>query len=178
MTQAKERGELVPEGRGAHDTAAHLRAQIDPELWAQAFVFAFVRNPYDRAVSGFCFQRKDRAEPGKMMAWMDLLEKAGEKRAEKGLSWNPVTRSQWEYVDQAGGIDNQGVLGRFENLEEDLLRITKLAGIPMVGALPHLHMSESRRKLHYREFLDVEPEAKARIERLYARDLEQFGYTY
>ena len=62
-------------------------------------------------------------------------------------------------------------VGRFENLEADFKTICDKVGI--TASLPHINKSDRR---GYRDYYD--PETRDITARLYAEDIERFGYTF
>lgn len=62
-------------------------------------------------------------------------------------------------------------VGRFENIEEDFRAICRKVGI--TASLPHVNKSK---RTDYRDYYDAE--TRDLTARLYAEDIERFGYTF
>jgi hypothetical protein len=120
------------------------------------FLFAFVRNPYDRAVSLWAHQRREQITELGFYDWC---------KAFKTLGW-------LTYSPQARWLDGIEVnfLGRFENLHADFARLCDALHVHR-RALPHYNASLHR---DWRSYYDHETAAMVR--RQYARDWERFGY--
>jgi hypothetical protein len=122
------------------------------------FVFSFVRNPWDRAVS-FWFFRKYMCNMtiSEDLALKDFLLK------ERMLS------TQYSYVK---GFTNNSFIGRFENLQEDFDTICDKIGIPQ-QQLPHVNETNHK---HYTEYYD--DETREIVAEKYAKDIEMFNYKF
>ena len=62
-------------------------------------------------------------------------------------------------------------IGRFESLEDDFKKVSKMIGVQML--LPYVNAFDRK---HYRTYFgpgDVE-----KVRRIYKRDLEHFGYDF
>lgn len=130
------------------------------------FKFAFVRNPWDRAVSEFLFP--------------PLRELFGEC-----ASFREGLEVMTEWVDAGHGnhlrrqvdfLSAEGVrldfVGYFENLREDFQAVCRYIGIDRVD-LPHENWTDHR---PYWEYYDAE--TRNVVADLYAPDIEAFGYSF
>jgi hypothetical protein len=152
----KTGGTSVRTALGMGPIPYHVRAlwlrQRCPEAFNK-FSFAFVRNPWDRMVSYFYYQR--------------------------GYDWERHGRfdqvhmvQQVKFIMDEAGNPLVDFIGRFENLAEDFDTICGKIGIE-TPPLQHLNRSEHR---HYRECYD--DEAMQYVTDHFADDIARFGYSF
>jgi len=134
--------------------------KIHPQLKNDYFSFAFVRNPWDRAISDYFYFGGPK------------------KQSLKKFLLSPTHLDPSHSVPQYDFLkDNEGnmavdFVGRFENFENDFIYVCNhlnMAGLK----LPHIN---KRNKKHYTEYYD--DEAREIVEEKYARDIEYFGYKF
>lgn len=154
-----------------HLLARQIREEVGEDIFARYFKFSVVRNPWDRAVSQWRYMttRKDLPEffgigPDAPLA--DYLEAAA-------ASGHVQALPQWDFLHDTDGARLVDVIGRFETLAQDAAAIFERIGLTGV-ALPHAMKSE--RDADYRLYHDAR--SRALVERLYARDIEAFGYSF
>ncbi|MBC8002129.1 MAG: sulfotransferase family 2 domain-containing protein [Opitutaceae bacterium] len=141
-----------------------------------AFKFAFVRNPYDRAVSLFAYLKKLKfPEVPEAMTFTEFcltLERGAYPPVGlynyKGLSQCNLMLS-W-ITDRSGKIIADFV-GRYETLQKDFQTVCDTIGIK--ETIPHENKTEHR---PYQEYFD--PRTRAIIEKVYRKDLDAFGYSF
>lgn len=120
-----------------------------------AFLFAFVRNPYDRAVSLWAHWRRE----GGGLDFPAWCRRLGD------WHWRVRTpQARW-----LAGMD-LGFLGRFESLAADFGRLCDVLEIER-RPLPRLNAGEHR---PWRGYYDEGTAAIVQVH--YARDFERFGY--
>lgn len=137
---------------------------IDERFHRTAFKFCFCRNPYDRAVSHYCYARMKH--PDLLDPKYSFLEFTRMLETERIIRVKFRQQHTW-----IRGIDVD-FIGRYENLDEDVLAVAHRLG-KEVRAIPHINSSNHA---PYRQFYD--PESKERIEEFYAGDFERFGYGH
>jgi hypothetical protein len=157
--------DLARIGHG-HITLEQVRPYLKPEAWAGYFKFAFVRNPFDRFVS-YCsfitrevgaFERDPKAVMSHFLA----------KPPHDHILFQP----QHSFVTDAAGELLTDFIGRVEDMQKSYDEAAARIGIP-TAELDKVNASNRR---NYREYFDdnlIEGVAK-----LYARDLELFGYQF
>jgi chondroitin 4-sulfotransferase 11 len=152
------------------------------------FVFAFVRNPWDRLLS--CYKDKIGfgaiMEDGryndpktrslhlgrgfrKEMSFRDFVEavvRTPDKKANRHF------RSQHTFLTDGQGNLLPSYLGRFEDLHPDFAEVMERIGAPHVS-LPHVRRSQDA---DYRSYYDTA--LRDAVARRYARDIELFGYEF
>jgi hypothetical protein len=149
-----------------HLSLEQVRPYLPPEQFHSFFKFAFVRNPFDRFVS-YCafmtraeghFERDPHAVMRSMIAnppWQHVL-----------------FQPQHSFVANADGQLLTDAIGRVEEMQKSYDEITARIGIPR-AQLERVNPSNRR---NYRDYYD---EALVEgVARLYARDLELFGYEF
>src|SRR5262245_58601356 len=173
------RAALAPFGDGGsaaspdttHETLAALLAR-HPELVTH-FKFAFVRNPWERLVSFFCYARQRLAPTFPQFQRMDGLE-AMLRLIDRDTGWLcalHAVRPQSDYICGEDGARLADFVGRHEQLEADFARACRRIGISV--ALPRMNVS---RHDHYatcyngwsRDFVAAR----------YGRDIDEFGYAF
>ena len=135
--------------------------------------FAFVRNPWDRTLSGVHYRKKVGGSCYKNYTIKDYLNGFTTKtNCHDKLSINQHIRPQYEFVFDETGNNLMDFIGRFENLQEDFNVVCDKIGIPR-QELPHKNKSKHK---HYTEYYD--DETREIIAEKYAKDIEYFGYKF
>lgn len=160
-------------------------ASVDATLYKDHFVFCFVRNPFDRLVSWWNmmlhkghhndFSRYLLSRATSFSEFLDCTEIIHEEHPKERhsdlLYPKSIAFNQLDYITAADGSVAVNFIGRFESLEDDFKKVSKMIGVQM--SLPHVNAFNRR---HYRTYYgpgDVE-----KVRRMYKRDLEHFGYDF
>ena len=157
--------ELARIGHG-HISLAQLRPHMKPEDFTAFFKFAFVRNPFDRFVSYASFITRE----------VGHFDRDPQKTMRYFLANPPMDhilfRPQHEFVTDERGELLTDYVGRVEQMQQCYDEICARIGIPSAT----LDQVNSSRRGSYRDYYDqglIDGVAK-----LYARDLELFGYEF
>lgn len=152
-----------------HLLAAQIRQEVGDNVFRSYFKFAFVRNPWDRAVSQYAYMRTrpdlrafiGMGEEDEFKKYLELIQKR------EHVQWMP----QHRFIFGGHGERLVNYLGRFEHLERDAAYA--LARIGLTGAaIPHLNASSRRPLSAY-----YDREATEMVAQLYADDIRIFGYA-
>ncbi len=148
-----------------HATALQIRAAMDREIYDSFFKFSFVRNPWDWQVSLYHYI-------------LDHPENCGHEETKKMGSFRNFvfSREKLTFTQTSCLVDESGNLlvdfvGKFENLDQDFQSICHKVGIS--ASLPHINKSK---RTDYQDYYDAE--TRDLTSRLYAEDIERFGYTF
>lgn len=157
--------ELAALGHG-HLTLQQVRPHLPPEQFEGFFKFAFVRNPFDRFISYCAFMTRVRGEletkPHQVMRFY-------------------IDKPQWQHVlfqpqhhfvcDPAGNLLTD-YIGRVEEMQQSYDHIADRIGVPTAK----LQKINATKRRDYRSYYT--PELVDEVAKLYARDLELFGYEF
>ena len=150
-----------------HLSLQQVQPYVRPEDFADFFKFAFVRNPFDRFVSYCAFRTRDDGsfarDPKAVMRHFAITAPPLQH-----LLFAP----QHLFISGADGKLLTDYVGRVEQMQESYDEIARRIGIP-TATLAKMNRTERR---DYREYYD--PELIDGVAKLYARDLELFGYEF
>jgi hypothetical protein len=168
-----------------HFFARELRQVYGEAAWASCFKFAFVRNPWDRLVSwwsmidngrdpsgatpppnnffGYVLRNSRSFEEFILRCTDEIIDSDGRKH---------IFRNQLDYLVDDDGTIIVDFIGRFERLQDDFDQVTARLGLGNV-ILPRTNVSQHGAYVDY-----YTPATAAAIGRLYARDIETFGYRF
>ena len=159
---------------------------VSEEFDKSAFKFSFVRNPYDRIVSMFFYYKQwwliSKGSGRRVKRWESKFETFLEFCQHVGSGPIPPLGAYTMIHDEnhvQSGYNPQvrwfeglelDFLGRFEKMDEDYEKLSKILGIPYVK-LPKVRTSKHK---HYEEYYC--PESREIINRVYGEDFERFNY--
>ena len=149
-----------------HLTLEQVKPYFKPEEWSSLFKFAFVRNPFDRFISYCAFMTRERGEfeqnPQRVM-----------RHYVANPPWQHVLfQPQHEFVTDQAGAKLSDAIGRVETMQQSYDEIAERIGIPTTT----LRRVNPSKRLDYRQYYDQD--LIDGVARLYARDLEYFGYEF
>jgi hypothetical protein len=162
-----------------HLTARDIQKRLGKDVYNSYFKFAFVRNPYDRAVSTFHVRK--RLLPRLQMSFRDfVLKRVAQKkqsgmatffrsRAEKALE--DQFQSQHEFIFNESGGSLVDFIARYESIQSDFKKIRDRFGLK--AELPAMNTSEHGK---YQTYYDED--TKKMIGEIYRKDLEIFEYAF
>jgi hypothetical protein len=173
------RESLFNNAPGAHRTLAGYQAVLAPELFADCFKFAFVRNPWDRLVSAFFYlKNKDmrsnqRWAKDNLSQFRDFKEFVTRWLTPENI-WSYVFfRPQYQFLCLEGKQPAVDFIGYYENLIPDFEavchRINSSAKLQKKNCNP-LRSQDFRE--HYTD------ETRNIVAEVYADDIKLFGYTF
>ncbi|WP_424930046.1 sulfotransferase family 2 domain-containing protein [Amaricoccus tamworthensis] len=178
-------------GVSKHSDAAEIRAFTGPETWERYFTFAFVRHPFDRALSFYSYlgQMSDRREgPGvrNFLYGMPFFNR-GDPRGWPGVQAyreaedfsafirhpkfvaDPGSNAQADILCDGEGRILVDFVGHFERLNDDFAEVARRIGMPDLK-LP-MHNASVRSRARTMAAADQEL-----LREFYARDFEAFGF--
>jgi hypothetical protein len=158
--------------------------KLEPEL-ASYWTVGFVRNPWARMLSWYRMVDRFREGSGagkvgyqQLLARNPFLAKASQEHQDfesfvlKGTQeFARLRKPQIQYL--ATSTRRTDFVGRQESLEADMRAIIARLGLPPLE-IPQINVDPSRPD--YRD--DYTPAMRRRVEELFARDIEVFGYQF
>jgi hypothetical protein len=149
-----------------HLSLAQVRPYLRPEEFERLFKFAFVRNPFDRFISYCAFMTRKSG-------LFERDPKAIMRHFIDNPPWTHILfQPQHSFVTSAEGEMLADEVGRVEEMQPSYDRIAARIGVP-TAVLDKVNTSNRR---DYRDYFV--PELVDGVARLYARDLELFGYQF
>ncbi len=144
-----------------HFTAQEILNRVDEEVWNDYYKFTFDRNPFDKAVSYYFWDGGDK-KYGNIKDWIN----------NGGLysmsSYNLYSIGNRVVVDK---------VYKYEDMEKGLAHLTKRLNLDTPLQLPEYRAKGTYRKVKdYREVID--PESRALLEVMYARELALLNYQF
>jgi hypothetical protein len=153
-----------------HLLGVQIRDHVGPEVFNEYFKFSFVRNPWDKAVSQFSFMS---ARPD-LMQYLGMHEGCSFKKyldlilKKKHVQWE----EQYRFVYDENLELLVDFLGRFENIQNDVMDILKRLGVEC-SSIPHSNKSDRKKFTDY-----WDDEAIEMVADIYKKDIDIFGYSF
>ena len=153
-----------------HSTYSQLKKRLD--YIDDYFVFAFVRNPWDRMVSQWNYMNSF-ANSGRYLEY----KKYCTKMLESIDTFSQFLESKYVVGPCLGWVQHQNsvavdYVGKMETMQQDFDIICDKTGIPK-QQLPHKNKTNHK---HYTEYYDHE--TRKIVAERYAKDIELFGYEF
>jgi hypothetical protein len=185
---------VVGHKHGGLDQLIHHGLLTQAEA-ARLFKFTTVRNPFDSLVTLYITMRtryKDQLDDPssfvhKKPRMPQMIEMAVEHSFEEWLEQKFYPSGHKDGLRSALGIhpsprhmyrkyiEGADFVMRFEQLEEDLDEALRRMGVHDPIEIPKLNVTNEKER-DYRSYYT--PKARAIVERIYAPDLERFGYSF
>lgn len=155
---------------GPHVSAWWMKLKLPREFFDRAFKFAFVRNPYDLAVSRYAFVR-DHPEHHRhpRLRKRDFAACLREERRRSLIRRHDQTAA---LCDPRGRLLVDKVY-RFEEIEA---AFADIAGRLELGEVPKLSRRNASRRRDYRSYYGA-AERKL-VEQIWKRDFQKFGHSF
>ena len=136
---------------------------MDENKWNTYFIFTFIRNPYDRIVSGWNYINKYNISFKK---YLNINYKTN------SYNYWHVFMPQTRHIIDLNGKNNINYIGKLENLENDLKIILNMIGINNIVHIPFKKNSKSHK--NYKTYYNNEILEKVNI--LMREDFENLDY--
>lgn len=162
-----------------HVEARIIKEMVAPEVWNDYFKFSIARNPWDRAISYFYWdKRNDPALKPKKKFYNYLGVPFDELTQVRELFSEYIKNTTLPSNDPFYGMDDElcvDAVIRYENLLEDYSNICKKLGLPS-SELPRLKGGIRSARYHYSELYDEE--SKEIVAEQHKNDIRWFGYKF
>jgi len=157
-------------GYPPHANARWARRNLGAKRYDQAFSFALVRNPYDRAVSRYEYVRQNANHHNNAKFQnMTFEEFVDDEKLRNRL----ISRTQFSEVSDRAGRVIVSKIYRFEAITDAILDICERLDTPKPDVVPH--QNSSRRQSYQTYFT---PAIRAKFEDIYAQDIAFFEYSF
>jgi Sulfotransferase family len=162
-----------------HDNALTVRGSLPPQIWSSYFKFSITRNPWDRALSYFFWdKRKDSSLAPPKRLYHTL-----------GVPYDDFTPVKNRFTDfiKGGTLENNDAFYviddrlcvdfviRYEHLDGDCREVCSRTGIEPFQ-IPRLKTGIRKNKRHYTEYFD--DETRDIVAELHRNDIRLFNYRF
>tara|TARA_B000000557_G_scaffold263699_2_gene267140 strand:- start:2424 stop:3062 length:639 start_codon:yes stop_codon:yes gene_type:complete len=143
-----------------------------------AFIFSFVRNPFDRLLSAHAYLSRGYGNENDIKFGKTLNSSFRGFIKKDFLSfWKGeefITGTGRLHFEPMINFINRDIdfIGRFENLQKDFNTVCDTIGVER-KKLPHKNSTKHK---HYTEYYD--DETREIVSKIYAKDIEYFGYKF
>jgi len=151
-----------------HATAKQVQEYVPERIWNSYKKLSVVRNPFDRIISWYFWDRKSGASTG--------------KKFEDFVLENPKLISSFRRQTHLHGVDIIDFYFRFESLAEDYEKLISSmeSGVSYSSYFGIFHLKKRDRPEGStpREMFRNFPEGIRLVEKLCAKELERFSYSW
>lgn len=166
------------EGFGQHDPAAEIKKKVAPEVWTSYFKFSITRNPWDRVVSNFSWESRNKPALKPVRRWYHRLGIPYHEFRETARLFHRFVAGEWTTNDRFYLIGDElcvDFVMRYERLGEDLAEMCGRVGLPRVE-LPHLKSGMREGGRSYADYYD--DASRAIVAARHRNDIRLFGYEF
>ncbi|GGW86576.1 sulfotransferase family 2 domain-containing protein [Alteromonas halophila] len=142
-----------------HIGASEVMQYIEPDIWDSYYKFSFERNPWDKVVSWYYWRYKSEPRPS-------ISEFVHSSEANIIRGFELYTHLSEMAVDQ---------VFFFENINEEMDKIREKLNLSEPLSLPFAKGGHRKDKRSYSDILSDQD--KAKIAKVYAREIAHFNYT-
>ncbi|NPD47865.1 sulfotransferase family protein [Lentimicrobium sp. S6] len=152
---------------------APYKCHYSPMDYKDYFKFGFVRNPWDRFVSGWLNKvikknalNLDPDQYAEMKNFDNFVNYCSQFDLD---TWNSHFRRQNKLID----LNEVDFIGRFENFEDDLRYVFTKLNLPLNNISKK---NSTKHRTEYQRYYS--DKSKRMIEELYQKDIQVFGYSF
>ncbi|HCX33467.1 MAG TPA: hypothetical protein DHV08_07860 [Rhodocyclaceae bacterium] len=178
-----EKGEWIhsamnAEGFYQHDPAAEVKRKVPPEIWDGYFKFSITRNPWDRVVSLYSWEARNKPELKPHRRLRHKLGMPFDEFRETVRLFREFVKGDWENNDRFYVMDGALCVDfviRYERLQQDLDEVCRRVGLPQLE-LPRLKAGLRQAGHHLSEYYDEA--SREIVADRHRNDLRLFGYEF
>jgi hypothetical protein len=154
----------------------HYKPEVVEDIWYKYFTFTFVRNPWDRVLSGYLHCRYGLTEEDKKKKkFYYVINKHSKDFTDFVKRFLSKSMKTTRFCKQSDFLTNKyNFIGRYERLEKDLKKICSLLDIPIEISVPVVNKIVDHDP--YTDFYDLE--CSQIVAELYKEDIENLGYSF
>lgn len=159
--------------RFEHMTALEKRAQLGWVRWQRAFKFAFIRNPWSRALSHYHFrvQTNQTGLGDRHLSFRDWARAVFQDRDPRYRDQELMFQTQWHWLSDEADRCLVDYIGRFETLQADFASLSRILGTS--SPLPHLKQSAASSPSNF-----YDEDTRKIVASYYSIDIEKFNYQF
>jgi hypothetical protein len=155
-----------------HIPAWRIRERVSPKVWNTYFKFAVERNPWDKVISGWFYDKEWYNSDLTLDEYLDFCERRIRKSI-RGSGRCPYNYPN--YIDPHTGKVMVDRIIKYENLYKEFKEILDTIGIESKSGLD-VFAKKSSRERDYIEFYNEQQ--KDRVGELFKKEIELHGYTF
>jgi len=145
-----------------HMPGHEVREKIDKEKWNSYYKFCFERNPWDKTVSNYFWNKK-----GGEFDELLFDDYINTRKYLNCYNYPIYTHQDRVIVD---------FIGKYENLKDDLLKVCNKIGIDFDGELPKTKSKYRPKHHHYSYYYNKKN--RELIQNTFKKEIELHGYTF
>jgi hypothetical protein len=178
-----ERGQWIhrsmnADGFSQHDPASEIKRKVAPEVWSGYFKFSITRNPWDRVVSDFSWEARNKRALRPARRWYHRMGVPFDEFRETTGLFHRFVAGDWTTNDRFYLLDGKlcvDFVMRYEHLAADLAEVCRRVGLPEIE-LPHLKAGLRKGARGYAEYYDGA--SKRIVAERHRNDILLFGYQF